>query len=100
MGVAGDEGKGLFSVSLGSNTNGHVRRGFRCVYHPPVEDTCQADAVEERNGNGRGREYRTCSADGKSWSSWRFKSCASGYALETDTYECHRQEQGLRQWQH
>ena len=95
-GSIGNEGKGLFSVSLNGNTkNGYARTGFRCVYHPPVDTVaCRADAVEERfASNGRGREYRTCSADGKSWSSWRFKSCTSGYALETDTYECYRQEQ-------
>ena len=91
-------GKGLFSVDLSNNPTTHVRSngGFRCVYHPPVEDiSCQANAEEERSAsNGRGREYRTCSTDGKSWSNWKFKSCAFGYALETDTHECYRQEQG------
>ena len=97
-----NQGKGLFSVNLmGTATGSYANIGFRCAYHLPEPEeadvalaVCQAGEEEERaTSDGKGREYRTCVAGGKSWSGWRFKSCSTGYTLNTDTYECYRAEQ-------
>ena len=50
-----------------------------------TDDVCTPDDEEDRvaaDGDGRGDEHRICATDGKSWSSWKFKSCASRLYFE------------------